>query len=74
MSHLGARELEELREDGLSSERRRAFRASEEATRRLARAAPVGIEAILDWIDELRALFGEPRVDRSPWPGTDFRL
>jgi hypothetical protein len=34
----------------------------------------VGLDAVLDWIDQLRALFGEPRVDRRVWRGSDFRL
>jgi hypothetical protein len=74
VSRLDPRELEELRQDGLSEERRLAFRASEEATRRREREAPVGLEGILGWIDELRALLGEPAVDRRPWQGDDFRL
>jgi hypothetical protein len=29
---------------------------------------------ILNWIDQLRTLFGDPPVDRRPWRGDDFRL
>lgn len=67
-------ELESLRQDGLSERRRREFRAAERATSRWDRAHPVGLEGILHWIDELRALFGDPPADRTPWRGGDFRL
>jgi hypothetical protein len=68
-------ELESLRADGLSAERRRALRAAARASADpdVPRGAR-GVEAILDWIDELRALFGDPAVDRRPWRGSDFRL
>jgi hypothetical protein len=71
---LAPEELEELRQDGLSAERLRGFRAAAEAALRFEQAAPAGIEQVLDWIDELRALFGDPPVDRAPWRGDDFRL
>jgi hypothetical protein len=29
---------------------------------------------VIDFIDQLRALFGDPPVDRTPWRGNDFRL
>jgi hypothetical protein len=48
--------------------------ASRRAVARWERAHPIGIEAILDWVDHLRALFGDPPVDRRPWRGEDFRL
>ncbi len=74
MTGLRAGELEAFREEGLSEERRLAFRASAEAIERWERAHPVGIEEILDWIDQLRAAFGEPPVETRPWRGDDFRL
>jgi hypothetical protein len=67
-------ELEEMREDGLSDERRRQFRASAEASERWDRAHPQSIDDILAFIDQLRAAFGEPPVDRRPWRGNDFRI
>jgi hypothetical protein len=74
VSALPPEELEGLREDGLSAERRRAFEAAALAGRRFDETRPLGIEEILHWIDELRALFGDPPVDRRPWRGDDFRL
>ena len=75
MSRPTRQEFESLREDGLSPERRRALRESARA------GAPVealrggaGIEAILAWVDELRALFGDPPTNLRPWRGSDFRL
>ncbi len=36
---------------------------------------PLGsIDKVLDWIDQLRDMSGEPRVDDRPWKGNDFRL
>jgi hypothetical protein len=75
VSRPSRQELDSLREDGLSPERRGALRESArvgDETEGL-RGGP-GIEAILDWIDELRALFGDPPPNLRPWPGTDFRL
>ncbi len=79
MSRLTPEQLEEMREDGLSPEIREAFRAAERASdaweRKRGRAqSQLGIDEILAWIDELRAVFGEPEVDRHPWVGDDFRL
>jgi hypothetical protein len=67
-------ELEALREDALSEAARRDFRASARATAEWERAHPTTLEGILEWIDQLRAAFGDPPVDRRPWRGTDFRL
>ena len=67
-------ELESMREDGLSAEVRRQFQASAEATARWDRAHPLDVNAILDWIEQLRQLFGDAPVDRRPWHGDDFRL
>ena len=67
-------ELASLREDGLSEARRREFRASAQATAAWERAYPSDVEAILDWIDQLRRAFGDPPVDERPWRGDDFRL
>jgi hypothetical protein len=79
MTRLPREQLEEMREDGASQSLRDAFTAAERASneweRHRGRAqSQLGIEEILDWIDELRAAFGEPDVDRRPWTGDDFRL
>jgi hypothetical protein len=67
-------DLEAFRQEGLSKARRDAFRAAAEAEVAWDRAHPVDLEGILAFIDQLRALFGDPPVDRAPWQGNDFRL
>ena len=67
-------ELAEMREQALSPEAREGFAASRRAVAAWERAHPVDIAGILDWVDQLRALFGELPVDRRPWRGDDFRL
>jgi hypothetical protein len=74
MTRPSREELREMREQGLSDEARSAFRASARAVEAWERAHPVDVEGILDWIDQLRALFGDPPVDRTPWRGDDFRI
>jgi hypothetical protein len=74
MTRPTAEELASLREDGLSETLRREFRASARATAAWEREHGADLEAILDWIDQLRSIFGEPAVDRTPWRGNDFRL
>jgi hypothetical protein len=79
LSRLTREQLEQMREDGLSRDVREAFAAAEHASdaweRERGRArSQLGIDEILGWIDELRAVFGEPEVDRRPWIGNDFRL
>ena len=78
MTRTSRRELEEMREDGLSEARRREFRAGEQAVARWERGrgsgGAAGLAAALAWIDELRGVFGDPPVDRSPWRGDDLRL
>ena len=79
MTRLTREELEQMREDGMSAEVREAFTAAEHAStvweRERGRArTQLGIDEILAWIDELRAVFGEPEIDRRPWIGNDFRL
>lgn len=69
-----AEELEAMRADGLSEKVRADFRASTLATERWDRAHPIGLEQILDFIDQLREAFGEPAVETRPWKGNDFRL
>ena len=68
-----------MREEGMSEDIREAFRAGERAAeawmRERGRAqTQLGIEDMLDWVDQLRAAFGEPEVDQRPWVGDDFRL
>jgi hypothetical protein len=69
-------ELEEMRREGLSAAVREHFRAAEAcATAWAAEHHPDrGLAEALDWIDALRRLFGDPKPDRTPWRGTDFRL
>jgi hypothetical protein len=68
-------ELESLREDGVSPERRRALRESSRAGAQIETLrGGAGIEAILAWVDELRAAFGDPPTNLRPWRGSDFRL
>ena len=74
MSRLSREELESMRADGLSSERRAELREAERAGRAWEVAHPMDLGSVLDWIDALRAAFGEPEVDRTPWRGDDFRL
>ena len=79
MSRLTREELEEMRADGLSPEVRKAFAAGESASHAWERErgrsqSQLGIEEILDWIDGLRQVFGDPEVDRRRWVGDDFRL
>lgn len=66
--------LEAFRAEGLSAERRAEFAASARATARWERRHGADVDAILDWIEALRAAFGDPPVDRRPWRGDDFRL
>lgn len=74
MTRATPEELAELREQILSPEAREEFAASRRAVAAWERAHPTDIAAILDWVDQLRSLFGDPPVDRRPWHGDDFRL
>lgn len=74
MSRSSPEELAEMREQALSAEARAGFAASRRAVAAWERAHPVDIAGILDWVDQLRALFGDPPADRRPWRGDDFRL
>jgi hypothetical protein len=67
-------DLAEFREEGRSAERQRAFRDADRKIREWESAHPQTLDSILDWIDQLRAVFGDPPVDRRPWSGDDFRL
>ncbi len=69
-----AEELASLLADGRSEARRAALLASAKAVREWERAHPAGIEEVLAFVDELRALFGDPPVSSAPWRGTDFRI
>ncbi len=75
MTRPSREELEDMREEGLSSAVRQDFAAAERAVAAWEQARPaLGLAGVLDLIDELRSLFGDPEVDRRPWVGTDFRL
>ncbi len=67
-------DLEEMRRDALSPEIREEFRRSARAVARWEREHPRDLDAVLDWIEQLRRLFGDPEVNREPWRGEDFRL
>ncbi len=67
-------DLEEMRDEALSPEAREEFAASARAVARWERDHPVSIEQVLDWIDQLRAAFGDPAPDRTPWRGDDYRI
>jgi len=71
---MSREDLDAFRAEGLSEARRDAFRRAAEAEASWDAAHPVDLAAILDFIDQLRALFGDPPVDRTPWRGSDFRL
>ncbi len=68
------RELEAWRDEALSPEVREEFRRSAEAVEAIEREHPTTLASTLDWIEQLRGLFGDPPVDRRPWRGSDFRL
>jgi hypothetical protein len=53
---------------------RESFEESRHVVEAWDRAHPVGVEGILDFIDQLRSLFGDPPVCRLPWRGDDFRV
>lgn len=74
MSLIRREELETLRDDGLSPDRQRDFTEAARAATDWERTHPQGIEGILAFVDGLRALFGDPPVDRRPWQGDDFRI
>lgn len=65
-----------MRAEGLSADVREQFRVAEaRAAAWAANHQPErGLAAALDWIDALRAVFGDPPPDRTRWRGTDFRL
>jgi hypothetical protein len=48
--------------------------ASRRAVAEWERSHPIGIEEMLDRVDQLRVLFGDAPADRRPWRGDDFRL
>lgn len=67
-------ELASLREDAFDAARSRDLEASARRCAEWDRAHPVSLEGILDWIEQLRRVFGDPPVDRTPWRGDDFRI
>lgn len=74
MTALSPEERAEMKEQGLSPEAREGFAASRRAVVAWERAHPAGIAELLDWVDQIRSLFGDPPVDRRPSRGEDFRL
>lgn len=73
MSKLSEAEREELVRESRDAALRASFAESARVCEAWERAHPVGLEGILEWIDQLRALFGEPPVDGTPWRGDDLR-
>jgi hypothetical protein len=67
-------ELQEFLAESRSPERERALREAAAKLRLWEQSHPHTLDGILDWIDQLRAIFGEPPVDPRPWVGNDFRL
>jgi hypothetical protein len=74
MTRLSPAECEQILAEARSDTVRANFAASERACEAWDRAHPVTLEGILDWIEQLRQLFGDPPVDRTPWKGDDFRI
>ena len=68
------REVEAMREWAEREEVRADFRSSAAVVEAWERANPTTLESVLDWIDQLRGLFGDFPTDRDPWRGDDFRL
>lgn len=68
------RDMEEFRDDALSPEVVAEFAASARAVHAWERENPTSLEGILDWIDQLRAAFGDPKPDRTPWRGDNFKI
>lgn len=61
-------ERREMLEDARSAQVREAFRASQRAVADWEASLPgSGLDRALDWIDQLRAVFGDPQPDRTPW-------
>jgi hypothetical protein len=71
---MNAAELEEMRADGLSEERRIELALA--ASRGRAWNAPSrhGIQTLLELCAGLRRLFGDPPIDQRPWRGENYRL
>ena len=68
-------ELEAMREAGRSNDLRSAFAAGERSVAEWERSqGATGLVEVLEWIDQLRRVFGDPEVNRDPWVGEDFRL
>lgn len=68
------RDMEEFRDEALTPEAVAEFAASALAVETWERANPISLEQILGWIDQLRAAFGDPEPDRTPWRGDDFKI
>jgi hypothetical protein len=66
--------LREMREDAESPERREDFARAAQAQRATDPAGFDGLAAALELCTQLRELFGDPSIDRTPWPERDFRL
>ena len=67
-------DLSRLLEEGQSPGRQRALREAGARSRDREHEQLRTLDALLDWIEQLHALFGEPPLDERPWRGGDFRL
>ena len=74
MSREERRSLEAWRDHALSDETRSDLRRSTATSEAWEREHPTSLASTLDWIDQLRSLFGEPPVERAPWRGDDYRF
>ncbi len=69
-----SRELAEWRDASLAVPAREEFERSARAVSGYERAHPTGLDDLLRWVHELRAVFGDPPANPVGWSGTDFRL
>ncbi len=69
-----SREVDVRREASQLGLERDDFARSARAVSRFERSRRARIDALLDWVDALRDLFGDPPVNPRSWRGSDFRL
>lgn len=74
MTRLSPAECEEMLAEARSERVRANFAASARDCEAWDRAHPTTLEGILEWIEQLRQVFGDPPVDRTPSVADDFRI
>jgi hypothetical protein len=67
-------ELEEMRADGRSEQRRIELALAAARGRAWNAPSTHGLRTLFELCDALRRLFGDPPIDQRPWRGEDFRL